>query len=321
MIQLKKLIQMLIYVDTPLKEKEKFIFKKGIGKKAECSFKDEMTDETSIVEKIKAADVIFGNPKPELMKKATNAKWIQLYSAGFEYYQGITLPAIITNMQDYYSQPCAETVIGGIMTIYRKMDMFTLLKKDKRWVGYPIRRELQLLYNKKVLILGAGNIGRRIAKILDGFSARYIFFSRTKHGAMHSKKELLENIPEVDIIIACLPGTAETKGLFSNEMISRMKPGALFCNVGRGNLVADQNFLVDALMNQKIGGAVLDVTTCEPVPVDSPLWECPNTILTQHSAGGQVTEYNGLVTLFLENFENFIQGKPLKNQIRFDKGY
>ena len=100
-----------------------------------------------------------------------------------------------------------------------------------------------------------------------------------------------------------------------------MKPNALFCNIGRGNLVADEDALIDALMNYKIGGAVLDDTSSEPLPNESKLWECPNTILSQHSGGGQITEYEGIVELFLENLKNYKNGMPLQNQIDFERGY
>ena len=104
-------------------------------------------------------------------------------------------------------------------------------------------------------------------------------------------------------------------------MFDKMKPTALFCNVGRGNLVQDEDALTDALMKHKIGGAVLDVTAFEPIPIESKLWDCPNTILTQHSGGGQETEYDGILKLFIENMERFKCGKPLKNKVNFSKGY
>ncbi|HVZ97011.1 MAG TPA: D-2-hydroxyacid dehydrogenase [Chitinophagaceae bacterium] len=312
---------MLIYVDTPLREAEKKSVREGISPENDVYFKDELSGDDARLAYIQQADIIFGNPKPEWMKQAKNAKWIQLYSAGFEYYQGIKLPAKITNMQDYYSQPCAETVVAGIMALYRKMDEFAILKEKKQWVGYPIRRKLELLQGKKAIIMGTGNIGRRIARILAGFNAEWIFFGRTAPDAIHTKDELLQKIPWADILIACLPGTDETKGLFTNEMIDLMKPGAIFCNIGRGNLVADQDYLTKALISQKIGGAVLDVTTPEPIPPDSKLWDCPNTILSQHSGGGQLTEYDGIIELFLENFNNYKNGNPLKNPISFNKGY
>ena len=104
-------------------------------------------------------------------------------------------------------------------------------------------------------------------------------------------------------------------------MIEEMKPTALFCNVGRGNVVKDEDALTDALIRNKIGGAVLDVTAFEPIPPGSKLWDCPNAVLSQHSGGGQETEYDGILELFLENLGNYKSGKPLKNQIDFSQGY
>ena len=202
------------------------------------------------------------------------------------------------------------------------MDTFSLLKEKKRWVGYTIRPQLQLLQGKRVILLGTGNIARRIAKILVGFDAEVIFFVRSApDAALHSTQELLEKISWADIIIGCLPGTPETTGLFSNEMIGRMKSTAVFCNIGRGNLIQDETVLVEALKRYRIGGAVLDVTAIEPVPPESELWNCPNTILSQHSGGGQVTEYDGIVATFLENLQNFKTGVPLKNQVNLKAGY
>jgi len=312
---------MLIYVDTPLRQAEKQTLLQGAGSADEVVFQDELPDDTSRRDAITRATVIFGNPPPDWMKNALAARWIQLYSAGFEYYQGIDLAAQVTNMQDYYSQPCAETVVAGILALYRKMDEFAVLKEKKKWIGYPIRRNLRLLHGNNVLLLGNGNIAKRIARILSGFDTTCVYFSRSAPGTLHTKDELVQKIPWADIIIGCLPGTGATRGLFTNEMIDLMKTSAIFCNVGRGNLVADQAYLVDALTSRRIGGAVLDVTTPEPVPADSPLWDCPNTVLSQHSGGGQVAEYDGIVLLFLENLALFREGRPLKNPIHFEKGY
>jgi phosphoglycerate dehydrogenase-like enzyme len=202
------------------------------------------------------------------------------------------------------------------------MDEFALLKSNKQWIGSPMRIQLDLLYNKKIIILGTGSISRRIAKILRGFDARILFYGRTAADAViKSKEELLSRIPWADVIIACLPGTPETKGLFTNEMIREMQPHALFCNVGRGNLLEDENVLIEALIEHKIGGAVLDVTAAEPIPRGSKLWTCPNTILSQHSGGGRKEEFEGIVALFLENLQHFIKGQPLKNKVTFAKGY
>ncbi|MBE7170191.1 MAG: D-2-hydroxyacid dehydrogenase [Williamsia sp.] len=312
---------MTIYVDAPLTPDQKELLRSSAPDEA-FVFRDELAGEEQYNALLKA-DVLLGNPRPvEWLKAARNLKWIQLYSTGFEYYSGIQLPAVVTNMRDYYSEPCAETMIAGIMALYRGMDALAVLKKEKQWVGPPIRQQLQLLHRKKVIILGTGNIGRRVAKILSGFDAEIIFFGRTAPDALlRSPEELLQKISWADIIIACLPGTDETRGLFTRDMISRMNKGALFCNVGRGNLLADEDALAEALASHTIGGAVLDVTAAEPLPAGSKLWNCPNTILSQHSGGGQLAEIEGILELFLENLKRYKSGQPLKNQVHFDRGY
>ncbi len=313
---------MTIYVDTPLEPEQKEWLKTQTPLDT-LRFGKELAGSEERLKALLQADILFGNPRPvEWLQQAANLKWIQLYSTGFEYYSGISTSAVVTNMQDYYSQPCAETILAGILALYRDIAGFTLCKEKKQWVGAPIRSGLRLLHHRKVIILGAGHIGRCMAKILSGFDAEIRFFSRTAPDAScRTAHDLHNNIHWADIIIGCLPGTAETKGLFTPDMIRAMQPHALFCNVGRGNLVADEQALAEALMNRTIGGAVLDVTALEPILPDSRLWDCPNTILTQHSGGGQESEMQGILQFFLENLENFRQGRPLLNRIELAKGY
>ena len=83
---------MTIYVDAPLKEKQKNQLKEITGTKNDFHFKDEIESDKDRLALLQQAEIVFGNPKPDWMKQAVNAKWIQLYSAGFEYYQGIHLP-------------------------------------------------------------------------------------------------------------------------------------------------------------------------------------------------------------------------------------
>ena len=313
---------MKIYVDTPFKDE----YKKLLVTSAPDDtfiFKEDLASSKEQEDMLFKADILLGNPKPvELVAKATNLKWIQLYSTGFEYYRNIKIPAVITNMQDYYSQPCAETAVGGIMALYRGMDLFGVLKDKKAWVGYTLRANLQLLMNKKVIILGFGNIGRRVNKILSGFDCEIKIYARTApEASIRTAKELEEAVKWADIVIGCLPGTAETKGFYTTTMIQNMKPGSVFCNVGRGNLVQDEMALVDALKTGKIGGAVLDVTEEEPIPEGHPLWDCPNTILSQHSGGGNITEYEGIANFFLENLQRFKKNETLLNQVDFNRGY
>ncbi|MEO5995488.1 MAG: D-2-hydroxyacid dehydrogenase [Chitinophagaceae bacterium] len=313
---------MIIYIETPFNIDQRNTLKTALTGDT-AIFKADLTGEAAELDAISNADIIFGNPRPvEWLQQATSLKWLQLYSTGFEYYRKLQLPALVTNMQDYYSEPCAETAIAGIMALYRGMDKFPVLKSEKKWVGYTMRAELHLLANKKVLILGAGNIAKRTARILGGFDCQVTSFARTKEkGVVNTVAEVEALIPAVDIIISCLPGTEETKGFLTPVMIQHMKSTAIFCNVGRGNLVADENVLVQALMDNKIGGAVLDVTDKEPLPEDHPFWNCPNTILSQHSGGGDASEYDGILNFFLQNLDRYKSGQKLQNLVELGRGY
>jgi phosphoglycerate dehydrogenase-like enzyme len=229
---------------------------------------------------------------------------------------------VITNLQDFFSEPCAETMLAGILSLYRGMDRFEQLKTRKEWVGHQIRPSLHLLLDKKVLILGAGHIGKRIAKLLKPFGCSIQFYARKKRQGVVTTAEAVEAlIPSVDIIIGCLPGTEETEGFFTAKMLDLMRPTALFCNVGRGNLVADEQALAMALKTGKIAGAVLDVTAQEPLPPDHPFWDCPNTILSQHSGGGDVHELKRMLLFFLKNWERFKSGQALLNRVHLKRGY
>jgi glyoxylate/hydroxypyruvate reductase A len=315
-------MSMIIYIEIKLTDS----LKNAIRETADtytCIFEDELNSEKEKHDAVSNAEIIFGNVKPaSWLDEARSLKWIQFSSAGFDAYRKLKTAAIVTNMRDYFSGPCAETMIAGILALYRGIDEFAILKQEKKWVGHTIRTNLYLLSKRQVIILGAGNIGQRIGKLLSGFDCQVAYYARSTNTAIiNTPDELLQAIPGADIIIGALPGTAETARLFTNEMIDAMRPNAIFCNVGRGNLVADESHLVNALMNSRIAGAVLDVTAQEPLPADHPLWECPQTILTQHSGGGNLTELEGIVAMFITNFKNFENNRSLMNTVQLERGY
>ncbi len=125
---------------------------------------------------------------------------------------------------------------------------------------------------------------------------------------------------KADIVVNCLPHTLETRGLIDQNRLSKFKDGALFVNIGRGSVI-DETALVDALQEGSLGGAVIDVTQREPIPEDHPLWDCPNTILTQHTAGRHSAELTEKALFFLENLQRYREGAALKNIVDFTRGY
>jgi phosphoglycerate dehydrogenase-like enzyme len=137
---------------------------------------------------------------------------------------------------------------------------------------------------------------------------------------LHEPAWLMEMVPQVDILVSAAPCTKETIGMFNEKVFRAMKKTAYFINVSRGPLV-DQPALVQALKEGWIAGAGLDVTVPEPLPPESPLWTCPNLILTCHSSGFAPPRQTRLIGLLADNVRRYANGLPLVNVVDKVRGY
>lgn len=266
------------------------------------------------------AAAVMGNPPSAWFDgQLPNLKFWQLDSAGFDQYKGVQTGALVANMGDFFSLTCAETIIAGIIAFYRRIPELAVLQRDKKWVGKPLRYGMDTLSGKRVIILGAGTIALHIEGLLTGFKCDVSFVARKNPRAtIHSKEELLRKIGDADIVINTLPGAAGQ--YVTAEVFNAMADGAIYASVGRGS-TTDEAALIGSLTSGKLGGAILDVTEQEPLPVGSPLWELPQVVLTQHTGGGHRLEDEGKVDQFLRNLDLFTQGKEVENRIELSRGY
>jgi phosphoglycerate dehydrogenase-like enzyme len=129
---------------------------------------------------------------------------------------------------------------------------------------------------------------------------------------------LLEFANGLDYLVVVLPRTHDTDNIVDATLLNALPSHAVLVNVGRGNAV-DEPALVEALTQGKIAGAVLDVTAEEPLPAEHPFWTTPNLLLTFHTSAISYPE--DITKVFIENYHLYIQGKPLKYQVDFEKGY
>jgi len=127
-------------------------------------------------------------------------------------------------------------------------------------------------------------------------------------------------LKECDFVVVSPPLTDETRHLISTEQFAAMKPGAFLLNVSRGAVV-DTNALIEAVKSGKLGGAVLDVFEEEPLPVESPLWDLPNVVITPHVAGLSRRFMDGVIDLFIANIERYLKRQELYNLIDARHGY
>jgi len=125
-------------------------------------------------------------------------------------------------------------------------------------------------------------------------------------------------LKEADFVVSTLPATPQTTNLVNREAFRAMKKTAYFINISRGAIV-DEEALVEALRTKTIAGAVLDVMKQEPPLPESPLWSCPNLILSAHIAGPNLPEE--IVEIFKENFQRVLKKEPLIGLINFERGF
>ena len=184
------------------------------------------------------------------------------------------------------------------------------------------------LSGKRVLIIGAGNIGSSVAYKLSVFGTVNIGIRRNINevppcfSEMHTLDELDEQLPLADIVVACIPNSDYTYHLFDEKKFRLMKKDAIFVNVGRGALVV-QDDLVKVLNSGHLKGVVLDVTDPEPLPSDNPLWGIENVVITPHISGksfGHSQEItDSIYQICVENLINYSENKPIKNLINFSQ--
>jgi len=311
---------MKIFVYTALDETARAYLHQQLPAEADVTFNADLPADQAQVA-FQSAEIVLGNPPAAWLTAGVlpQLRFWQIDSAGFDRYKGIKLAIPVANMGDFFAWACAETMVAGLLALYRRLPELVLLQEKQQWVGAEVRGRQGLLRGKRVVILGAGTIGQAVREQLSGFGCAVQFLARTDPQAqLHTKEELAAALPETDVIVNCLPGSAD--GFFSANLVSAMRPGSIYASVGRGN-TTDESALIAALQAGRLGGAVLDVTATEPIPAGHPLWALPNVLLTQHTGGGQPREAEGKIDQFVRNLARFHGGQPLENVVELEVGY
>ena len=312
---------MRLFVYSPLSSPARAYLQQQLPADVEVTFSHDLAPDAQFAT-FQDAEVLLGNPPPVWLAAGTSPllRFWQIDSAGFERYRHLQLALPVANMGDFFAWPCAETMVGGLLALYRHLAELAVLQAQRKWVGGAyVRNRAGLLRGKRVVVLGAGAIALAVRQQLAGFECPVQLLARTHPEAqLRDSADLKAALPETDIVINTLPGSAE--GFFSADLFAAMRPGSIYASVGRGN-TTDEPALLRLLQAGYLGGAVLDVTATEPLPADNPLWTLPNVLLTQHTGGGQHHEDEGKVDILIRNLENLRTGQPLQNLVDLSRGY
>ena len=276
------------------------------------------------------ADAIIGAPSRHVVHCMKQLKWLQATFAGVEgYVSDPQFPedAVLTNATGAFGVVISEYILAGILASCRRLYQYKDQQRKECWRDAGSET---MLYGKRALILGAGDIGSQTAKRLAVFDVYTVGMRRTPQGPQSYFQEIIgpealdSELAQADFVIGCLPSTSETIHMLDERRLHLMKQGAMLVNVGRGSLI-DTDALVKELENGHISSAVLDVFEQEPLPADHPLWKMEQVCVTPHISGqsfghGAQTQ-DAVAGICIENLDRYLSGKPLKNRVSFAYGY
>jgi phosphoglycerate dehydrogenase-like enzyme len=221
----------------------------------------------------------------------------------------------LTNAKDVYSITIAEDIITKILVLNRNVKKYVDQMTTGTWSGYKYEKEI---YGSTVGFLGSGSLASAAALRLKAFDAKVICYRKSLEKSpifdetYHDLDGLETLLKKSDYVVVTLPINADTYHLLDKKRIGMMKKDALLINVGRGEVI-DQDALIDALEKGMIRGAGLDVTTPEPLPVDSKLWQMENVYITPHNAPSSPYMLDRLTALISENIDRYLKGERLNN--------
>jgi phosphoglycerate dehydrogenase-like enzyme len=175
--------------------------------------------------------------------------------------------------------------------------------------------------------VGLGSINSALARLAHAVGMVVLATRRDPAGGrptdvdeLLAREDLLELAARSDVVVAALPETDETLGLFDDTFFAAMRPGSLFCTVGRGSAVVDGD-LHRALRSGHLGGAALDVFAQEPLGPDDPYWSIPRVQVSAHCSSVPAASIAAVHAVFATNLRRFLAGEPLTNEVDLSRGY
>jgi phosphoglycerate dehydrogenase-like enzyme len=251
-----------------------------------------------------------GELPAEVLDALPRLRLVQLMSAGAEKFVG-RLPGRVTlcNARGAHTPSTAEWAVTAMLAAQRGIPHFTREQDAGRWAP----RTEHSMVGARVLVVGAGDIGRTIGRMLSGFDVELTFVARTARNGVRSTDELPELLPHADVVVLIVPVTPQTTGMVDAAFLAAMADDALLVNAARG-VVVDTDALLAELTSGRLRAAV-DVTDPEPLPEGHPLWSAPNLLLTPHVAGA-VPDTNARATAAVtEQLTRVLAGEPLRNVV------
>lgn len=274
-------------------------------------------------------EFIIGRPNKKKLNMCTKLKWLQILSSGTNGYENKTLYAnpnsiMLTNAAGVFSIPMAEYCVGAMILLLKKSlsNNLCVWPYCKR-LRISEAEDLELSSATIAVFGGSGSVGTEIVRRVYGVGCRKIICVSRSGATPFEYAEGVRlcdadnAIPECDVIVSVMPENSESVGYWDNNKFTLMKKSCVFINVGRGSAVVQKD-LVRALKTKKISGAVLDVSTPDPMPKLSLLRLTRRLVITNHSSNYSRNNQERIEALIKTNIENYLSNRPLMNISRIN---
>ena len=256
-----------------------------------------------------------------LLRQGHQPQWLQSTWAGITplLAQGLPRTYRLTRAVGIFGQVMAEYVLTYMLGHEREVMARLVSQVERKWD----ERKGQSLVGRKVLIVGAGDIGQTVAQFLQPFGVElYAIANTAREQAPFKEVATLSDLPrlvgQMDYVINLLPNTADTHDIYDAPLFAQFKPEGVFINVGRGVAVVDAD-LVEALRQGHLAAAIIDVCRQEPLPSKHPFWTAWGLLLTGHSSAP--TSPPMMVQLFVDNLRAYQTEQTMRGEVDFERGY
>jgi phosphoglycerate dehydrogenase-like enzyme len=249
-------------------------------------------------------------PPAEALAGLPNLKLVQLLSAGVEPWLSVVPAGVpLYSGRGIHGASTAELAVAGMLAVLRELPRYERARVERQWA----RSVTDGLEGARVLVLGSGDIGARVATVARTLDAEVTVIARTARSGVRTLADLPELLPAQQVVVIAVPHTQETDRLVDADFLAAMPDNALLVNIARGAIV-DTDALLAELTARRLR-AFLDVTDPEPPPPDHPLWEAPNLLLTPHVGGGTRGWQRRGYRLVRAQLQRYLDGEPLINAV------
>lgn len=287
------------------------------------------TDDASLVRHLDGSTVLLVlDFRTETVRNAwpyaRELRWVHAASAGVDallFPELLDSDVLLTNARGVFDTPVAEWAITSILVLAKDLHTTIDLQRQGIWK----HRESEPIEGRRVVVVGAGGIGREVTRLARALGMSVTVVARSARddatiGPVRSTDDLDDILADADVVVLAAPLTPATHGLLDARRLRALPATAHLVNVGRGALV-DQPALAEALREGRLAGAALDVFTEEPLPADDPLWAMPNVIVSPHMSGDVVGWREALTEQFVANLRRWLAGEPLDGIVDKRAGY